>query len=412
MIRTFLTIAFLLVATAGWSQGNSAQQKKLEQKKAQIQKEIKEFQNLLNSETSKEKSVLGRITEKNTKIRLTENLINTTNKQTKLLTDDIYVNQLAVNKLNRELDVLKADYANTIIKSYKSRSEQSRIMFILSSDSFLQAYKRIQYMKQYASFRKIQGDEIQGKMDQLKEVNDKLNGQKKEKQKLLAETQKEKQGLEKDKKEQEKLMNAIRKDKKKYAADIKKKQKQEQEIDRQIDKLIKEAIAAANKKTAKAEGTSTKNVSSSKITLTKEGKIIADNFKANKGQLPWPVEKGYVSLPYGDQHHPVEKTLMIHNSGIEITTEKGSAVRTVFSGEVMSVQIIGGKKAVYVQHGDYISMYFNLASVSVKVGDKVDTKQTIGRVFTNPVTGQTVLNFRIAQNTTLLNPQSWLNPLK
>lgn len=412
MIRTFLTIAFLFVATAGWSQGNSAQQKKLEQKKAQIQKEIKEFQNLLNSETKKETSVLGRITEKNTKIRLTENLISTTNKQTKLLTDDIYVNQLSVNKLNRELDVLKADYANTIIKSYKSRSEQSRIMFILSSDSFLQAYKRIQYMKQYASFRKIQGDEIQGKMDQLKEVNDQLNGQKKEKQKLLAETQKEKQGLEKDKQEQEKLMNAIRKDKKKYAADIKKKQKQEQEIDRQIDKLIKEAIAAANKKTAKESGTSTKNVSSSKITLTKEGKIIADNFKANKGQLPWPVEKGYVSLPYGDQHHPVEKTLMIHNSGIEITTEKGSSVRSVFSGEVMSVQIIGGKKAVYVQHGDYISMYFNLASVSVKVGDKVDTKQTIGRVYTNPVTDQTVLNFRIAQNTTLLNPQSWLNPLK
>src|SRR5690606_265603 len=124
----------------------------------------------------------------------------------------------------------------------------SRIMFILSSESFLQAYKRIQYMKQYASFRKIQGDEIKDKMDELDAISKKLKSQKKEKEKLLAETKKEKEGLEKDKKEQEKLMNAIRKDKKKYASDIKKKQKQEQEIERQIEKLVREAIAAANKK--------------------------------------------------------------------------------------------------------------------------------------------------------------------
>src|SRR5690606_5631251 len=118
-------------------------------------------------------------------------LISTTAKQTRLLSDDIYENQLAVNKLNRELDVLKADYSNTIIKSYKSRSEQSRIMFILSSESFLQAYKRIQYMKQYASFRKIQGDEIKDKMDELDAISKKLKSQKKEKEKLLAETKKE-----------------------------------------------------------------------------------------------------------------------------------------------------------------------------------------------------------------------------
>ena len=410
MIRTLLTLLLISVTALSW--GQNAEQRKLEQKKAQIQKEIREFQELLNKESKKEKSVLAQINEKNAKIKLTQSLINTTEKQTRLLSDDIYLNQKKVNKLNKELDVLKEDYANTLVKSYKSRSQQSRIMFILSSDSFLQAYKRLQYMKQYASFRKMQGEEIRDKMTELQATIDKLNAQKKEKQQLLAQTEKEKAALEKDKKEQEKLISIIKKDKKKYAADIKKKQKQEQEVERQIQKLIREAIAAANRKAAKEAGQSTANVSSSKFVLTKEGKIIADNFKANKGQLPWPVEKGYVSLPYGDQAHPIERTIRIHNSGIEITTEKGASARAVFGGEVSSVQLIEGKLAVSIRHGNFITIYMNLASASVREGDTVGIKQSIGKIRANPGTGETVLKFLITQDATILNPQQWLNPLK
>ncbi len=409
MIKNLLTILLLCFAITGWSQSNSAQQKKLEQKKAQLQKEIKQFQELLSKENKKEKSVLGQITENNAKIRLTQSLISTTSKQAKLLSDDIYLNQLKVNKLNRELEVLKADYSNTLIKSYKSRSQKSRIMFVLSSENFLQAYKRIQYMKQYASFRKIQGDEIKYKMDELAELNAKLNSQKKQKEKVVAETKKEQATLEKDKQEQEKLMKIIRKDKKKYAADIKQKRKQEQEIERQIDKLIREAIAEANKKKAKAEGKSTKNVSSTKIELTKEGKIISDNFKANKGSLPWPVEKGYISLPYGDHPHPLERTIIVHNSGLEITTDKGASARAVFGGEVTAVQIILGKKAVFILHGDFITAYYNLTDINVKIGDKVKAYQKLGTIATNPGTGNAMLKFTIHQNTKYLDPKPWLS---
>ncbi len=381
MIRTLLTLLLISVTALSW--GQNAEQRKLEQKKAQIQKEIREFQELLNKESKKEKSVLAQINEKNAKIKLTQSLINTTERQTRLLSDDIYLNQKKVNKLNKELDVLKEDYANTLVKSYKSRSQQSRIMFILSSDSFLQAYKRLQYMKQYASFRKMQGEEIRDKMTELQATIDKLNAQKKETQQLLAQTEKEKAALEKDKKEQEKLIS-----------------------------IIREAIAAANRKAAKEAGQSTANVSSSKFVLTKEGKIIADNFKANKGQLPWPVEKGYVSLPYGDQAHPIERTIRIHNSGIEITTEKGASARAVFGGEVSSVQLIEGKLAVSIRHGNFITIYMNLASASVREGDTVGIKQSIGKIRANPGTGETVLKFLITQDATILNPQQWLNPLK
>lgn len=410
MIKNLFTIVFLSLAITGWSQkSNSAQQKKLEQKKAQIQKEIKQFQDLLSKENKKEKNVLGEITEKNTKIRLTQSLINTTSKQAKLLSDDIYLNQLKANKLNKELEVLKADYANTIIKSYKSRSQQSRFMFVLSSESFLQAYKRIQYMKQYASFRKIQGDEIKDKMNVLAELKEKLNVQKKEKEKVVAETKKEQITLEKDKQEQEKLMKIIRKDKKKYAADLKKRRKQEQEIEKQIDKLVREAIAEANRKKAKAEGKSTKNVSTTKIELTKEGKIIADNFKANKGSLPWPVEKGYISLGYGDQADPFDNTLKIHNSGVLITAEQGATARAVFAGEVSDIELSFGKIAVTVRHGNFITIYMNLASVSVKAGDHVDIKQPIGKIKNIPSAGGTVLKFILLQDNKYLNPQQWLS---
>lgn len=417
MTKFFLTIFLIGFTAIGWSQ--SDQQKALELRKAQILKEMKELQNLVSSESKKEKSVLSQIYENNTKIKLSEKLITTTSKQTRLLTDDIYSNQLKINKLNRELKVLKEDYATMLVRAYKSRSEQSRIMFILSSETFLQAYKRMQYMKQYASFRKIQGEEISSKMAELEGLNVQLGSQKKEKEKLLTESEKQKQSLEKDKQEQEKMVKAIQKDKKKYTADIKKKQQEAKEIQRKIDKMIKDAIAAANKKAAakagsgseKKEVTDATSAEPNKIVLTKEGKLIADNFKANKGKLPWPVEKGYISLGYGDQPHPVLKTIEIHNSGVEITTESGSSARAVFGGEVMSVQIISGNKVVYIQHGDFITVYYNLASVSVRAGDKVNTKQSIGSIYTNPGSGKTVLKFFVLQNTTYLNPSSWITPL-
>lgn len=432
MPKFILSLIFLMITSFSWSQ--LTPQEKLEQRKAQILKEIREKEEQLQNVKSKEKTVVTQLALQTEKIKLKEKLINTTEKQTKLLNNDMYINQININRLKKELVVLKEDYAKMILKSYKSRSEQSRAMFLLSSESFLQAYKRAQYMKQYASYRKTQGQEIQQKSEELLVFNDKIGVQKQEKEKLLQEKQKEKNELEKEKQVQQEIAKAIKKDKKQITAEIKKKQQETRAIDNQIEKLIKAAIASANKKAAEANRkkveanrkenpTSTKIVSkateiaeskaietSTKIVLTTEGQIVANNFKANKGRLPWPVEKGFVSLPYGDQPHPVYKTLIVHNSGVEIATDQGATARAVFGGEVISVMILSPvNKAVMIQHGDYFTVYQNLSSVNVAKGDKVSIKQALGKIRTNGDSGKTVLKFTISQNTTYNNPASWLN---
>lgn len=432
MPKFLLSLIFICVTSLLWSQ--DSQQEKLEARKAQIQKEIRENEALLQTVKKKEKTAVNVIVIQANKIKLKEKLINTTEKQAKLLSNDMYINQMKINKLKKELAVLKEDYAEMIVKSYKSRSEQSRAMFILSSENFLQAYKRAQYMKQYTSFRKMQGEEIKSKTNQLTGYNEKLDVQKTAKKKLIAENEKERLSLLKEKNEQQKLVNSIQKDKKKITADIKKKQQETKAIERQIDRLIRAAIAEANRKAAleaamkKAEAeakagdtkaeiktrakaivSSAPAVSTSKIVLTPEAKIIADNFKANRGRLPFPVEKGFISLGYGNQPHPVFKTVTVHNSGVEITTEQGSNARAVFDGEVTSVMVLSPvNKAVMIQHGDYFTVYQNLSSVSVSKGDKVSRKQSIGKVRTSGE-GKTVIKFLILQNTTYNNPAGWLS---
>ncbi len=406
-----------------WAQ--DSQQEKLEQRKAQIQQEIRDNEKMLQSVKKKEKSAVNVFLIQANKIKLKEKLINTTAKQEKLLSNDMYINQVKVNKLKKELEILKKDYAKMILKSYKSRSEQSRAMFILSSESFLQAYKRAQYLKQYTNFRKNQGLEIQSKTNQLVDYNARLDGQRQVKKKIIAENEKEKQSLEVEKQEQQKLVNSIKKDKNKIIADTKSKQQESRRIDAKIKDLIREQIRLANQRAEeerrkriaegkaseaeKAEASAPKSYSSDRITLTPEGKILAADFKANRGKLPWPVEKGFISLGYGDQPHPLYPTLTVHNSGVEITTEQGANARAVFEGVVSKVIALSPvNRAVFIQHGDYFTVYQNLSSVSVEQGDKVKVKQVIGKVRTSGDTGKTIIKFLILQNTSNNNPEGWL----
>lgn len=421
-LLTLLLIGFSFNALA---QGD--QQKKLEQRRAEIQKEIKSLNGLIKNQSSKEKSALSKLEENDARIKLSEKLIKNTQKQNRLLSDDIYLNQLAINKLNRELKVLKEDYAKTLLSAYKSRSQQSRIMFILSSENFLEAYKRVQYMKQYASFRKVQGEEIRDKMSEVKNRVAKLEVQKEKKEKLLEESKKEKTVLEKDRVEQEQLVKTIRKDKRKYAAEVKTKQKESREIDRKIDAMVRAAIAEANRRTAeKAAAEAAKNKSaahtasanatakeakssgSNKIVLTTEGKIVSDNFKANKGRLPSPVA-GYISSNFGRHPHPFIDGVEVNNTGIDITTEANATVKSVFKGEVNSVVSLRNSdlKTVFVLHGDYLTIYSNLSSVSVSPGDKVSLNQRLGTVGAD-YEGRYILKFVITQNNTTLNPSQWI----
>ena len=416
MQKAVFTFFLVLLTSFSWSQQT---QEELEQRKAKIQAEIREKEMMLQDVRKQEKSVTKLLTIQKEKIGLKQKLITTTAKQTKLLSNDIYTNQVEINKLRKDLVELKEDYAEMIVKSYKSSSTQSRAMFLLSSENFLQAYKRLQYMKQYSNYRKMQGEEIKSKTVRLDDNVKRLSGQKTEKEKLIADQEKQRQDLEKEKAEQEKIAKSLNKSKKQITAEIKAKQQESKRIDAQIKKLIREAIAEANRKAAaeraKANPKTTtaaetkKIEASDKIILTPEGKVISDNFRANKGNLPWPVEKGAITLGYGDQAHPVYKSLVVHNSGVEITTENGSNARAVFGGEVTKVIKISPLNiAVFIRHGDYFTVYQNLSSVNVSVGDKVSIKQSLGKIRTN-ADGKTILKFMVSQNTTYNNPATWLN---
>ncbi|WP_317194708.1 murein hydrolase activator EnvC family protein [Aequorivita echinoideorum] len=339
-----------------------------------------------------------------------------------MLTRNINDNIDKISTLREELKVMKADYGAMIQKSYKSKSQQSRIMFLLSSENFLQAYKRIQYMKQYAKFRKKQGEGIKTKTEELQALNNDLISQKKTKQKLIAENEVAKKKLTEERKDQQALVATLKKDEGKFTSQIKTKQRQADEIDRQIDALIKAAIEEANRiarekaranakesNTKTATTTTAKSTSSEKFELTAEDKALAANFTNNKGKLPWPVEKGMVVKSYGTHQHPQFPNVTTNSNGVEIATENNATARAVFDGEVMQIQQIkGANKAVYIQHGDFITVYSNLGTVSVKRGDKVSTKQNIGTVANSPTEGKTVLKFYIYKNTTKMNPADWV----
>jgi septal ring factor EnvC (AmiA/AmiB activator) len=382
-------------------------QKELEELRISILNEIKQINSLLFKTQGEKKSVLTQVEDLTQRITARENLIKVTNKQANLLTRNINDNLQKMNQYRKELKVLKEDYAAMIVKSYKSKSQQSRIMFLFSSENFLQAYKRLQYMKQYSKQRKKQGESIKEKTDLLQQLNKDLIEQKKQKEILITENEAEKTKLKSERKDHELLVASLKKDEGKFAAQIRKKQKEAAAIDRQIEDLIRAAIAKSNADSGN-KSTVTKTTSAS-FALTPEAKVLAANFTSNKGKLVWPVEKGVVTESYGTHQHPQFLNVTTNNNGVDITTEAGAKARAVFSGEVMQIQHIkGANQAIYIRHGDYITIYRNLATVSVKKGDKVSAKQEIGTIFNNPTTGKTTLKFYIYKNADKMNPADWI----
>jgi len=398
----FTLLTFLVIGT-GFSQ--SKRQKELEEKRQALLEEIQKINSLLFKTKGEKKSVLAEVEDLDQRIATRENLIRVTNQQANLLTREINDNLNSIDQLKTELEELKADYAAMIRKSYKSKSQQSRIMFLLSSENFLQAYKRMQYMKQYTQFRKKQGEEIQTKSQQLQELNTQLVQQKKDKQKLIVESRTEKDKLDEEKKAQQELVASLKREEGKYTDQIREKQKEAARIEKEIEALIKAAIAEANK----ASGNTATTTSSNTFALTPEAKALAANFQSNKGKLIWPVERGKVITPFGKRPHPQFPNVTQDHNGVEIITDPNAQARAVFNGEVLQVQQLkGANKAVYIRHGNYITIYSNLVNVQVQKGDKVDSKQTLGTVFTHPTTGRAVLKFFIYQNTNKMNPADWI----
>ncbi|MFK7781181.1 murein hydrolase activator EnvC family protein [Psychroserpens sp.] len=399
---TYIIVLLCLIFGNLVAYSQSDKQKELEAKRQKFQNELKQINALLFSDKKKEKSLVSLVEDLNTKVNVRRNLIKVTNDQANLLTREINANQNEITSLRNQLKELKESYADMVVKSYKNKSEQSRVMFLLSSDNFKQAYKRLQYIKQYANHQKEQGELIKVKTLKLQKLNTDLLRQKKDKDKLVLENRQVKKQLEIELKEQEELMASIRKNLNTYASQAKKKQQEINRIDREIDRLIRAAIAASNKKAGKSS-------SSKGFALTPEARALARNFESNKGKLPWPVQKGVVKVRYGKQPSPIDRTVSINSQGVKIATEKGTKVRAVFDGTVSEILAIpNANPVVMIRHGNYITVYKNMSKISVKKGDKVTTKQEIGEVSTNRSTGETMLGFGVYKDSKTQNPAIWV----
>lgn len=388
---------FLLLSVLGTAQDKKAA---LEAQKKRLQQEIVQINALIKESAKKRANVLTEVENVQLKMDRQDALIRLTNRQINRLNLDITLNLRNIEQLRQELEVLKKNYADMIVAARKNKSTQNRLMFVLSSESFWQAYKRLAYMKQYAAYRKQQGEQIAAKTKTLQQYNKDLVAQRKEKEALIRNNRIAQQELDSVRKKQNSLMQQLKKRERSFAAQIKKKQKQQEAIDKEIDRLIREAIAASNKKA----GTKTTT-----FVLTPEAKALAASFASNKGRLPWPVAKGIVTQKFGTQRHPVVRTTTIKSNGVTLSVPKGTEARSVFEGKVLNiVQFKGSNPIVLIQHGNYITSYKNLSAVYVKKGERVSAKQSIGKIFTNKDTNKTALQFSLFQNTTPQNPALWL----
>ena len=391
----------MLIPVLGLAQDKKAT---LEAQKKRLQQEIVQINALLKSSAKKRANVLTEVETVQLKMDRQDALIRLTNRQINQLNQEITLNLRNIEQLRTELTQLKKDYAEMVVAARKNQSTQNRLMFLLSSESFWQAYKRMAYMKQYAAYRKQQGEQIAEKTKTLQQYTNDLVVQRKDKERLIRENRDAQKALDSVRARQNKLMQQLKRKEKSYASQIKKKQQQQAAIDKEINRLIREAIAASNKKA----GTKTTS-----FVLTPEAKALAASFVANKGRLPWPVEKGIVIQKFGTQRHPVVRTTTIKSNGVTLSVPERAEARSVFEGKVLNiVQFKGSNPIVLVQHGNYITSYKNLSKVYVKKGDKLSAKQAIGQIFTNKDTGKTALQFSLFQNTTPQNPALWLYQMK
>jgi murein hydrolase activator len=394
----FLLTTLILYSTSCYTQNLT--QKDLELKRISLVNEIKNIQKLINNSKDEKKLVLENIENLNYKLDLQNEIIKITNNELNIISVSIRNNQESINQLQKSQQILKSQYSEMILKSYKTRSKTGKLMFIFSSVNFQQALKRIQYFKQYSEFQNNQLQKIAVNTKELKSLANKLNNDKNLQLKLVSDNKKIKNNINLEISKKNNLLNFISNNQTKYLREIKLKQQKTAKIDKEIEKIIAKAIAESNRK---------KNTSSKLFALTPEAKILSNNFISNKGKLPWPVEKGYISLKYGKQPHPIVKTATIQSNGIRIITASFQKARTIFNGTVYRIiSSKNGSKTILIQHGNFFTVYKNLSDIYVKKGDKVSTKQELGQIITNKSSGQTILSFSLFRDNKTENPLLWI----
>tara|TARA_B110000881_G_scaffold221524_1_gene251756 strand:- start:3247 stop:4464 length:1218 start_codon:yes stop_codon:yes gene_type:complete len=396
----FVLFTLLLFAYSLNSYSQSSSQSDLELKRIELTKEINNIQKLISSSKNKKKLVVENIQNLNYKLDLQNEVIKIINNELNIISASIIYNQSVINQLFKSQELLKSQYADMILRSYKTRSKTGKLMFIFSSSNFQQALKRIQYFKQYSDYQNKQLQQIANNTVELKVLRTQLIKEKTIQESLIIENQTTKNNVSIQILSKNKLLQSISSNEMQFVKEIKSKQKISAKIDKEIKNIIARAIAESNRK---------KKTNSKVFALTPEAKILSNNFTSNKGKLPWPVEKGYVTLKYGKQPHPVVKTATIQSNGIRIITASSQNVRSIFDGVIYRIiSSKNGSKTILVQHGNFFTVYKNLASIYVEKGDRVSTKQDLGKIITNKISGQTILSFSLFKDNKTENPLLWL----
>ena len=399
-------VVLLTVCSFSFAQQKTQQQRNLEKRKEEIATEIAQMERLLKQQVRLKGSAIDQIQLLDNKRYALESLIELTANEVQLLQRQIAESNNRIDDLKDQIEVIKQDYQKVIVNSYKRKVEKNKWLFLLAADSFKDARRRWNYLLQYASYRTTQAERLVRKQEELQQISATLEDQLKTKEEKVEENRRQQRVLIADREKQELLIANARKQERAYRRELADRDKERKRIDSEIDRLIREAIEKANReRLAKAKKANSKDG----FVLTPEAEALAKSFEGNRGRHIWPVEKGIKSIGYGTYADKLYPALKHFNNGVTIATESGSKARAIYDGEVMNVMISRqGIKGVYVRHGDYITMYYNLQDVSVKEGDKVVAKQSLGTLHTDKVSGQTLLKFYLYKNTTRLNPEEWV----
>ena len=419
-----LTCLFLLDASA---QTNKKIQE-LENQRNELQQQIAESETLLRSTNKDVKSQLDNLALINGQIADRKKYIGAIERDVQSLNGEINTLQRQLNSLQRELKDKKKKYEASVQYMYRNKSIQEKLMFIFSAENLSQTYRRLRYVREYADFQRLQAVEIERKQKQVEAKKAELELTRAAKEKLLKESEDEKKKLEKQEKEKQTILNGLKRKQRNIQSEINKKRRTADKLNARIDRLIEEEIEKARKraeeqarKEGKAEGNkgkakpdpkpaaSTKPATKGtvdKFRMNTEDRQLSGSFEKNKGILPMPITGPYVIVGrYGQ--YAVTKNVRLDNKGIDIRGKEGAKARAVFDGEVSAIFQYNGLNNVLIRHGNYISVYCNLSTVSVAKGTKVKTRQEIGTV-QKDASGNPVLHFQLRKETAKLNPEVWL----
>jgi septal ring factor EnvC (AmiA/AmiB activator) len=425
----FLLILSLLVVCVNGQQGNYANQRKtLENQRKELVKKIQETKKVLEDTRKKQNKTLADLQVISRQIENREKVINTVADEIAMLEKQIIEQQLVINNLRDDITRLKQDYGKSLLGAYKQRNVYDKVMFIFAAQSFNQAIKRIQYLNQLGDYRKHQAELIQHTQQQIIQELNEIIAAKREKQGLIVLKEAERIELEVDKKEESAVLVKLQEREKELRRTLAENERAARKLNDAIADLIQKEIAAARKKEEEARkreaaakpktttgGTKPKTTEATKpktavgdMYLTPEALRLSNDFESNKNNLPWPVERGTLAEKFGTHAHPTLKGVMVNNNGIDIQTQPGSQVRSIFKGTVKSIFSIPGMgKIVLISHGKYYTAYAKLASVNVKEGQTVDTRETIGIVLTNDE-DETEVHLEIWKVQEKQNPELWL----